>query len=357
MPRIRDCLPCLVFCLALGMGWPAWAVVPPGLYDARVPVADQSPAALKQGAREGLLRVLTRLTGQTSFEAWPGVQPFLLQADRLVGQFSYEVPAAPAAGFVLRLRFAPATLERIVRESGLPLWPVNRPPVLLWWAWQEGDALRRLDAQRDADWLLAMQDAAQDRGVPLQWPANDTEDRVALESAQAWALDEAAIRQASARYGNTWVLAGGFAPTPDGRWQGRWVLLGEGLPQQLEVQADTPALAVATLLALVTDTLAARYRITITAQPVGGVSLELQGVQSFADYMASRALLASLASVASVVPEQVDGDRVRYRLVLLGDVAAFADELALHKEVEALPLPVTDPQAAADGLLYRWRTP
>lgn len=356
MRLFRHSLCCLLLCLAL----PLWAAVPAGLYEVRIPVAEQTQATLKAASREGLAKVLTRLSGQSDWAAYPAVQPFLLQAERFVEQFSYEqvpLPEAPlveSLPFMLTLQFEPAAMNRVVRQSGLPLWPVNRPPVLVWWVLQDntvdyGSTVRRITREQDPQWYAAMEAVAQDRGVPLQWPLNDLDDRVNLEADVLWQLDEAAIRQGSERYGNTWAVAGRFVQSSDERWLGNWVLLGEGFPQLLEVQADTEETAVATLMALVADVLSQRY--AIVAQAVAGDSLALviEGVGSFADHMASRRLLESLASVDAVMPERIDDDRVQYRVTLRADRAALVDELRLRKEV----VDVVD-TAVMEDVLLRW---
>lgn len=357
MRALRHTLLVLCCCwLAL----PAQAEVPPGLYEVQLPVAGQTPDDFKAAAREGLARVLTRLSGVSDWSGYPAVTALLAHSERFVAQFSYETLPPPVDGtlpqapFQLELQFNPAAMDRLVRQSGLPVWPVNRPPVLVWWVLQDGTTdygspVRRITREQDPAWFAAMEAAARDRGVPLQWPLNDLDDRIALEADALWQLDETAIREASARYGSTWVVAGRFARDSDGRWLGNWVLLGEGFPQLIEVQADTEATAVATLMALVADALAQRYAVVAQADTGNSVGVVIEGVERFADHMASRRLLESLAAVAAVQPQAIDGDRVYYRLDLRGDRAALEDELALRREVEL------GESTAIEDIRLRWR--
>ncbi|HEY9035202.1 MAG TPA: DUF2066 domain-containing protein [Pseudomonadales bacterium] len=337
----------------------AWAEVPPGLYSVKVPVADQSAATLKQATREGLSRVLTRLSGQSDWSAYPGVPPYLAQAERFVAQFSYEKAPPPADAsvavlpFILTLQFATGATDRVVRQAGLPVWPVNRPPVLVWWVVQDQSMVRRMTREQDALWFSSIESAAADRGVPLQWPLNDLDDRLNLDSDALWQLNEEAIRKASARYNSTWIVAGRFVQSSEGRWLGNWMLLGEGFPQVLEVEADSEETAVATLVALVADALSQRYAIVPQGGMEGSASLVIDGVQSFADYMAVRRLLESLASVVSVSPEAVKGDQVHYRLVLRGERATVVDELRLRSEVDVLP--EQQDSAVNPALMLFWR--
>ena len=367
----------VLLCALAGWVMPAWAEVPPGLYSVTIPVADQSSATLKAASREGLSKVLMRLSGQPDWSAYPSANSWLAQADRFVVQFSYEKAAPAGAGapeavvlpFLLKLEFAPAAMNQLVRQAGLPVWPVNRPPVLVWWVLQDsvtdyGSNIRRMTAEQDPAWQAAMVAAARDRGVPLQWPMNDLDDRINLEAEQIWQLDEAAIRKGSERYGSAWIVAGRFAQGSDGRWLGNWLLLGEGFPQLVEVQADTPEIAAQTLMALVASALSQRYAIVSQGVLESGVGVTVHGVRSFADHMASRRLLESLASVASVFPAVVQDDEVRYLVTLRADRQALEDELRLHQQVRLMDAPTvsigsamnnTAEQASVPDIELEWR--
>ena len=92
-----------------------------------------------------------------------------------------------------------------------------------------------------------------------------------------------------------------------------------------------------------------RYAIVDDGVDEGSLGLLVSGVESFADHMASRRLLESLASVEAVLPERVQDDQVQYRVLLRGDRAALEDELRLRSEVEL------QESSELDNVLLRWR--
>jgi hypothetical protein len=129
--RARLCgivLVCLVLAVAPAS---AGAQAAASLYQVDVPVADQSPGARQQAARDGLAIVLSRLTGVARMPDDPRVRRALGNPDPYYVQFSYQPGAAPGQ-LMVRLQFSPPALFQLIRETGLPIWPSNRPAVLVW---------------------------------------------------------------------------------------------------------------------------------------------------------------------------------------------------------------------------------
>lgn len=311
------------------------------LYRVSLPVADQSEATRQQTAREGLARVLIRLSGRNDLATYPDSRPFLNRADRYLSQFHYE-PQVDGQGFLLHLQFDPATMDTVLQQSSLPVWPLNRPPLLIWGLVPDGSNPSRLTAQT-SEWQAAFDQAALDRGLSLHWQNADT----LPDSALLRQRNESTLRQILGQHKQSQVLVGEFHRLGD-RWQGQWLLLHNGPTQTLDVQADSPSTAAAVLIHLAADALAEQHSISTHDAPAHSLLLQLNGLGSFEDYRHSQALLRSLASVRSVQPEHVQDDRIDYRLQLNSDVSSLQNELRLQTAFSA------QPGNSENRLQYRW---
>ncbi len=142
------------------------------MYEADVPVLNQSPQARVQASEAGLRQVLGRLTGQG--ESGLTIRVTGTSADRLMTRFSYHsVVVNGQRQPRIKLSFNPAQTLATVRNSGLPVWGVTRPSVKLYLLSQEADgswvALSQSHPVREA-----MVRAAWVRGLVLTFPSFNT---------------------------------------------------------------------------------------------------------------------------------------------------------------------------------------
>lgn len=113
----------LIFLLWSGLGL---AQVPTAVqpYEARVPVADQSPALRDAALREALRTVINRVSGEgAEFTA----ADLLGRARQLVQRYGYE--REPDGSLVLVAGFDGRALESRLKALGLPVWGVHAAQV------------------------------------------------------------------------------------------------------------------------------------------------------------------------------------------------------------------------------------
>ncbi|HET9679273.1 MAG TPA: DUF2066 domain-containing protein, partial [Gammaproteobacteria bacterium] len=211
------------------------------LFQASVPVADQSAAARDEALRNALEVVLVRVTGNPLVASSSAAASLLDNAAHYAGSYHYEqrIPASvqtqaqvgelaaePEPVLHLSASFDPAALERAVRQAGLPYWG-ERPETLVWLAVEEGrqlvgDANTGIAAKAH-DALLQ---AARARGITLIFPLLDTQDRQLVSYTDVWAGFNDRVLAASERYGTDTVLVGKLYQTGNG-WQAQWQLLDD----------------------------------------------------------------------------------------------------------------------------------
>lgn len=144
------------------------------MYDADVPVQNQSQQARLEAAEAGFRQVLGRLTGMG--ENGLDVQVSGASADPLMTRFSYHSVVADGRRQPrVKLAFDPGQTLATVRNAGLPVWGATRPEVKLYLLSQEADG-SRIPLDETHPVRQAMVQQAWVRGLVLTFPAfNDTE--------------------------------------------------------------------------------------------------------------------------------------------------------------------------------------
>lgn len=334
-----------------------------GLYRARVVVADESEPARSGGFRAALAQVVVKLSGQRQVLDRSEVTSLLDAAANLVEEYRYHrlpataaVPAADAVDaaappegaaplppvppeLTLEVRFAAPTLDAELRRIGVPRWPAERRPVLLW--------LGGTDQERSALAPLARA-ALEEWGVPVLEPLWDLQDTQAL-AASASALDPARVAEASRRYEAAhWLLLEPQIAADAVR--GRWQLGGTAAATGNEVAGEPRAWIEAAVNAAV-DALASGQAYV----PGGQVSVEELGIDGIATYDAYRAAidaLDALEMVRGIEVKALAAGRLTLRLQVDGAPGLLQRALAANPNFAE----VTDVAAGA-GRLYLWRGP
>ena len=134
------------------------------MYNADVPVTNQSPQARAIAAHEGFRQVLGRLTGQGDALT---LNVSGVAADRLISTFSYHSEIVEGRRQPrVKMSFNPSQTLATVRRAGLPVWGSGRPVVKLYLLVEGADgSWRPLTQGEPAE--LAMQRRAWIRGVKL----------------------------------------------------------------------------------------------------------------------------------------------------------------------------------------------
>ena len=383
---------------------PSWAGKTLNIYKATALVKNQSEGERNRAARATLGEVLVRVSGRPDAASHPLAQEAIANAQQYLFGFSYgagghfitegeqRLPAME-----LQLDYAPQAIEQLLREAQLPLWPAQRPQVLVWLV-VKTEAGYGFDTSPES--LAALQSRAAYRGLPLVMPKLDMDDQLLLSAEDVWNFDLPAIAQASRRYKADAVLVARITPSslgpippanytlpsadeplpiadelslpapapepvvepmpdalplaepapPLGPWLGDWQLLQGDLPETVEHQAysgETPELA--PLLGQMMDNLAdkfgSEYAIVSSGRGPQRLSLRLDGIADFGAFKQAQSYLAKLAMIKKMSLEQVDAQGALFALEVEGDVKLLVTTLALAKRMQP-----RDPQALAEQL-------
>ena len=309
----------LLLLWAMFLALPALAERVPDLYSAQVPVTDRTPAGRAAAVRAALKKVLVKLSGRRG----PQVPADLLaKADDWVDQFRYLETEDPAAPLALAVRFDGTALIQAMKARGMPLWPPDRPLVLLWAGAEEGGRRRLLQSDTDPQALAALQEAAAARGLPLLLPLGDLEDRKRLQAGDLWGGFDERIRTASRRYRPdlVWVV---LARKRRGGWQVQWRLPGSN--DQGKARGKTLEGALSQVLDQAVDRIATRYlaRSTTAGGETPGLRLELAGITGIADLRRFAGFLDGHQAIGHWAFAAVEDDRAWFRIEIPGGSDAF----------------------------------
>lgn len=307
-------------CLAWGLiaaAQSVGAVTLGDLYETNQPVLNNARDAAFVDA---LKTVVVRVSGQRDAPARLGAA--LNDPRKYVQRFGFTVDN------VLQVGFDSVSIDRLLQDSGLPIWGRERPATLVllnvtdasgYSYWISGD---QPNAQKDG-----LERVARERGLPLKWPA------VAPQG-----LDETTALQEAERYGANAALVG--------RAQGgmvRWTLVSSdgssqtsgGMEEGVHLAADTFARVFAA-----------------SGSSLGNVIVEVSGIGDLDAYASTLNYLEGMTLVRAVAVEQVTGDTMRFKLAVRGDAATLRRAIALDSRLVS-----QDDGAAPAGerLSFRYR--
>ena len=327
------------------------------IYRAETLVATQSVAERNDAMKVGLQEVILRVSGdETSLEN-PLVRDALSQAQNYLYEFSYastddmlQVEERQVPAIRLILKYSPSSIDKLLRDANLPLWPANRPTLLIWQIMKDnnGDTYRVMDEESHK----ALYRQAGLRGLPLLMPLHDLEDNLALSNDELWAQNEERVRVASERYKADAILVGRYNQLTDGSWESSWQLLHTSGNQHFEPQSADTAGIFTQVINATADYFARLYAIAPGegGAASGEIVMRVDGVTEFSDYKDLERYLTELAITKRVDLISIERDKVLVRLHTAGDLALLQNMFELGKKLHPV---VSDSVALQPVQTYR----
>lgn len=282
------------------------------LYDVETPVASSAPADRNAAARQALGRMLTRLTGLRELPRSDPVIEALNAPERYYQRYRFVFDEGEPH---LAVSFAPQAIRDLVSRAALPVWGADRPVALAWIAvaadvgWPDSPApvagrsvppgqRTVLASGSDHPLAVGLERRARKRGIEVQLPLMDLEDRARVSPAALWSRYAYTIREASARYQPDYLLLGRVRRDAGGIWRADWELWLEG--REFAFNANTPdaAAAVGVAVDAAADELARRF--AVRGGQAHPVQLQVAGANSVGEYAKLLRHLENLAFVDRV---------------------------------------------------------
>lgn len=353
-----------------------------GLYEASVPVPDQTQAARSVALQQALAAVLVKVTGERTAGGVPALAGLIKDPGQFLQQYHYEQTqdtngngpasgvtyfdltrngalAIAGTGLVLHAKFDPDAVDQAVSAAGEPVWGRERPATLVWLALQDTANRTILSAAGNPAVVQAMNAVATQRGVPLIFPAMDAKDQQAIAFTDVWTNNTTVIQQASARYKPDAILIGDMYLVSAGQYAVRWQLSSGNSVQAWNGATGDLAGIAADGLQTTADDYAKQYAIAAGAQGINNIPVQVDGIDSVDAYAKVLAYLNTLTPVQSVQVRQVKDGSVFFSIDARGSVANLAQAITLGDLLKplsqfapaatSLPAPAANSVAALPG--------
>ncbi len=294
------------------------------LYEAESPVVGQGGEARAEGIRDAFAQVLVKVSGDRGLLLHPEVDGLLKRASSYIQQYRYhmlEEEAAPSEpdqpDRLLWVRFDKRAVNRLLRESGVPVWGDTRPSVLIWLGEERGAARSLLSLERQPRLKGSMAQVANARGLPLLLPLMDMEDRNALPVSDLWGGFESDIRRASSRYLPDVIFVGRLR-SHGSEWVGDWTLYLPDKVNRWQTRSTSKLSLAAEGLQQTADVLALRFAPQQVSEGETTLRIRIHGLKGLADYVLVRDYLQSLAMIEQLHLLTADPETVGFLVRIQG---------------------------------------
>jgi len=266
------------------------------LYQAIVPLHGATEADRNAAFGDALKVAAVRATGRREAAVAPRIVKAAEDPSRFVQQYSTTSDRQLKVGFDGR------AMEQLLEQSGLPLWPSERPTTTIY---VFGTAAGAAGAPNRSD-RGALESGAQLRGVPIAWSPEVIDAATARARAASQSATEAMLVGVANGAGFDWTFghAGQVARTQGSP--------GDGID-------------------LAADALAARYA-TAATRGTSVVAVRIGNVRDVRAYAGLTKYLQELSLVRSLTADEFAGDTVSVRVGLRGDLELLRRIVALDAD-------------------------
>jgi hypothetical protein len=326
-----------------------------GLYEAEVPVAGQGTEQRNDAIVEAFARMLVKVTGNREIALHPVLAGDLAKAPRYVQQYRYRIdPNPPLTGQteaetdagaepprLLSVTFDSQAVNSLLRDRRLPVWGGNRPAGLTWIGIETGGNRRLMFPEGDESLRTAMEQTAQERGLPLLFPLMDLEDRAGLSAADLWGDFEQNLRRASERYSPDLLLTVRLVQVAETLWRGTWRLYQGDQTTGWDLEGGSAEELAQAGLDQAVDILAERFAPVAVSGALSQVRIRVAGITGLERYLDVTRFLGSQSSVDEVKVVYAEPDAVTFSLGVRGGILVLQQGLELSGLIE----PVADASA------------
>jgi hypothetical protein len=353
-----------VISLLTGLGTHgAFAATNLNLYQESVVVSQNADREEQNDAiAEAFERLIVRVTGIQQALDNDAVQEALTRGADYIATFRFDASRqfftnvlgeqVPTKEMVLQ--FDKNAVDTLLVQNRLPVWGERRPDVLIWLADRHDGQEHILTDAEESDLSRTLASAAKERGIPVVLPIGDLTDSLNLSFSELYGLFSRDIETASERYQHDAILAGRIMPSGGSTVQADWLILFKGERLRLPTVSGSMASVINQGIDLVAQRLSEQYALLLDPLLIGNLSINIQGVESLADFSAVENYLKSINIITRATLNRFGEEGVEFLVEVSGDRSQLMDVLALDDRL--LPVDEVTLDAQLDNrLVYQWQ--
>lgn len=320
------------------------------LYEAEIPVATQGGQVGNGLLNQAFQQVLVKITGSKKILENPSIKIPTSELAAMMQEYGYiTLSGHNQPPYLLQIKFDPVSVKQWLEKVNIPAWSDERP-LLLVWAEEGVQSPEMIGSDSLSPMRTLLQQYAKQRGLPILFPMMDLTDLNQISAADVTAMAVPALQNAAKRYNSDGLLI--VVVTPVGKtFQLKARLVSEGDQRDWDLQANTLAEGLQTLVNQVTDSLAERYATAVSATEKTHIILKVTGILDVNDLARLIRYLKRLTIVKDVQPIQVTGQEVMLSLSLCGDEQAFVQAVSAEKKLTPVPVAA---DATDKMMVYQW---
>jgi hypothetical protein len=340
------------------------------LYEAAVPVSGQSAQTRSDGIRAAFASVIVKVSGDRGLLEHPQIPGILNKASAYIQQYRYKTLESSAAQTapdapdrLLWVSFDERAVNRLLRESGVPVWGGTRPSILVWLGQEQGARRDLLSLERERGLRQHLESVGRSRGMSFLWPLMDIQDRNAIRVSDLWGGFEENVRRASERYQPDVILVGRMTAQGSSSWRGEWMLYLPDKVNRWQTSANDKFALAGEGLNQAVDALALRYAPQMAGQGESEIRIRVHGLTRLEDYVLVKEYLQSLSMIEQLDLLSADTEKVNFRVRIHGSRDGLERGIqlgAVLEPVESLDYAPTtgnnqSEAVAGESLVYRLR--
>lgn len=254
------------------------------LYDVKISVNARTQKEAEIALPRSVEVLLMRLTGLSNIPMVPEVQSAFANLNTYVKQYEFTtlpINSPYGSGDALVPKFNSTMIRELIKDARFPVWPADRPSVLLWLTIHEdSDSLLVSDSEPAA---LMVNKRARERGIELVVPIMDLREQAKITSSSVNGRFWTDLMEASTRYSTEFIAAVSSQKDFFGRYQTAFTYWYQGTEHfdhmVLRGREDIPVKVVDHIV----DVLANRHAIVREQEEIFRIGItEVASVESYA---------------------------------------------------------------------------
>lgn len=320
------------------------------LYQAEVPVASQTPEARSAAMRQGLIQVLTKLTGNPEVETNGVIKPTLEKPEFYVQEYTYLPAAQDSTTYLMQIKYEQNVVNRLLRRAGMGYWGGNRPLILVWVAYTDADHTTEVIGNENQGALFnAIHFQGKRYGIPLIFPVMDVSEVDQITPLDVVQMTLPKLNEAAKRYSPDGLLIGRVEVAGKASYDSEWKLVIGKKEWSWKLTDATLETLFSNITYQISQTLAKQYASKILNAPKLWVTIQVTHVLSREDLINLMEFLRHVGSVQQIHLAQVKGDNVELSVLISGSVQAFQQNTSIGQR-----LILRDADLENSKLVYEW---